>query len=118
MGSVKVDEHSNALIIQATRQDMTGCFPIIEKIDKPTAQILIKANIVETTKDTARNLGIQWGGMWGQKIGSQGLYVTPGGTGGVCHSSRFGLHRRLFDPPPGSRGSPARDSASISRRLR
>jgi len=81
-GSVKVDEHSNSLIIQATRQDMARLFPIIEKIDKPTAQILIKANIVETTKDTARNLGIQWGGMWGQKIGNQGLYVTPGGSKG------------------------------------
>ena len=85
-GSVKVDEHSNALIIQATRQDMSKLFPIIEKIDKPTAQILIKANIVETTKDTARNLGIQWGGMWGQKVGNQGLYVTPGGTGGSTTS--------------------------------
>jgi len=82
LGSVKVDEHSNALIIQTTRQEMTRLFPLIERIDKPTAQILIKANIVETTKDTARNLGIQWGGTWGQKIGSQGLYVTPGGTGG------------------------------------
>lgn len=83
VGSVKVDEHSNSLIIQTTRQEMTRLFPLIERIDKPTAQILIKANIVETTKDTARNLGIQWGGMWGQKIGSQGLYITPGGTGGT-----------------------------------
>jgi type IV pilus assembly protein PilQ len=84
IGSVKVDDHSNALIIQATRQDMTRLLPIIERIDKPTAQILIKANIVETTKDTARNLGVQWGGVWGQKIGSQGLYVTPGGVGGTA----------------------------------
>jgi type IV pilus assembly protein PilQ len=84
LGSVKVDEHSNSLIIQTTRQEMTRLFPLIERIDKPTAQILIKANIVETTKDTARNLGIQWGGMWGQKIGNQGLYITPGGTGGVA----------------------------------
>lgn len=83
VGSVKVDEHSNALIIQATREDMTRLFPIIEKIDKPTPQILIKANIVETTKSTARNLGIQWGGMWGKEIGSQGLYITPGGVGGT-----------------------------------
>ena len=82
LGSVKVDEHSNALIIQTTREEMTRLFPLIERIDKPTSQILIKANIVETTKSTARNLGIQWGGVWGQKIGSQGLYVTPGGTGG------------------------------------
>jgi len=83
-GSVKVDEHSNALIIQATRQDLTRLLPIIEKIDKPTPQILIKANIVETTKDTARNLGIQWGGMYGHKVGSQGLYITPGGVGGTA----------------------------------
>lgn len=81
-GSVKVDEHSNALIIQATREDMAKLLPVIEKIDRPTPQIQIKANIVETTKTTARDLGIQWGGMWGRKIGSQGLYITPGGTAG------------------------------------
>ena len=86
VGSVKVDEHSNSLIIQTTREEMTRLFPLIERIDKPTSQILIKANIVETTKSTARNLGIQWGGVWGQKIGSQGLYVTPGGTGGSTTS--------------------------------
>jgi type IV pilus assembly protein PilQ len=82
LGSVKVDEHSNSLIIQATRQEMTRLFPLIERIDKPTSQILIKANIVETTKDTARNLGIQWGGVFGQRAGNQSLYITPGGIGG------------------------------------
>lgn len=84
IGSVKVDEHINALIVQATREDMNRLYPIIEKIDKPTPQVLIKANIVETTKDTARNLGIQWGGIYGHKVGDQGLYVTPGGTKGVA----------------------------------
>ena len=56
--------------------------PIIEKIDKPTPQIRIKANIVETTKDTARNLGIQWGGMYARKVGNDNLYITPGGSAG------------------------------------
>ncbi len=82
-GSVRVDEHTNSLIIQAGRDDIKRIIPLIEKIDKPAYQILIKANIIETTKDTARNLGIQWGGIYGQKIGDQGLWVTPGGTGGV-----------------------------------
>jgi len=86
MGSVKVDEHSNSLIIQARKEDMVRLFPIIAKIDKPTPQILIKANIVETTKDTARNLGIQWGGMYGHTLGGQALYITPGGTGGSALS--------------------------------
>ena len=61
-GSVKVDEHSNSLVISATREDMTRILPIIQKLDKPTPQILIKANIVETTKGIARDLGIMWGG--------------------------------------------------------
>lgn len=38
--------------------------PIIEKIDQPTTQILIKANIVETTKNVARDLGVMWGGQY------------------------------------------------------
>ncbi len=103
VGSVKVDEHSNALIIQATRQDMTRIFPIIEKIDKPTPQILIKANIVETTKDTARSLGIQWGGMWGQKIGNQSLFITPGGAGGSA-TSPTGPFAGAFSPTSGVKG--------------
>ena len=79
-GAIKVDEHSNSLIISAIRQDLEEMIPIIEKIDKPTHQILIKANIVEATKDTARNLGVQWGWMYGRRVGRDTLYVTPGGT--------------------------------------
>ena len=79
-GAIRVDEHSNSLIISAIRQDLDEMLPIIEKIDKPTHQILIKANIVEATKETARSLGVQWGGMYGQRAGRDFLYVTPGGT--------------------------------------
>lgn len=103
LGSVKVDEHSNALIIQATRQDMTRLLPIVEKIDKPIPQILIKANIVETTKDTARSLGIQWGGINGQKIGNQSLYVTGGGVGGSA-TNPGGPFAGAFTPTSGVKG--------------
>jgi type IV pilus assembly protein PilQ len=81
-GSVRVDEHSNSLIISAIKEDLLKMMPIIEKIDKPTPQIQIRANIVETSKDTARNLGIQWGGMYSPRIGNHDLWVTPGGTVG------------------------------------
>lgn len=78
-GSVKVDEHSNALIISAMRDDLTKILPIIEKLDKPTHQILIKANIVETTKGLARDLGIMWGGYNRSTQGKEDLIVTGGG---------------------------------------
>ncbi|MBU1182998.1 MAG: type IV pilus secretin PilQ [Proteobacteria bacterium] len=81
-GSVRVDGHSNSLIISAIRDDIIKMIPIIEAIDKPTPQIQIKANIVETSKDTARDLGIQWGGMTRRGIGNRDLYITPGGSSG------------------------------------
>ncbi|MFA4915120.1 MAG: type IV pilus secretin PilQ [Syntrophales bacterium] len=82
-GSVQVNAHSNSLIIQASRDDLERMMPIINEIDKPTPQILIKANIVETTQDTARNLGISWGGMYSTRFGDKGIWITPGGTSGT-----------------------------------
>ena len=81
-GSVGVETNTNSLIIQATQNDLTRMLSIIEELDKPSPQIQIKANIVETTKEMARSLGIQWGGMYAQKSGNQSLFVTPGGSGG------------------------------------
>lgn len=82
-GSVRVDQHNSALIIQASPEDAARLIPIIEKIDKATPQVKIRAHIVETTKNTARDLGVQWGGVYGARTGSgQNLFLTPGGAGG------------------------------------
>jgi len=80
-GSVKVDEHTNSLVISALHDDLKKMLPIIEKLDKPTPQILIKANIVETTKIVARDLGIMWGGSASTTLhGSESLSLSGGGT--------------------------------------
>ena len=63
IGSILVDNHTNSLIIQAIRNDMKSIISVIEQLDKPTAQVLIEAYIVEANKDVARELGIQWGGL-------------------------------------------------------
>ncbi len=81
-GWIGADADTNSIIITAIRHDMYSIMDMIAKMDVPTDQILIKANIVEATKTTARNLGIQWGGMSGFKVGGQNLFVNPGGTGG------------------------------------
>ena len=75
-GSIQVDEHTNSLVMQATRSDFERIIPMVAKIDKPTPQIRIEANIVETTKDTARELGIQWGGSYGGTAGSYPYSVS------------------------------------------
>ena len=81
-GSVTVDEHTNSLIVQAASNDIAEIIKLVQKLDTPSLQIRIEANIVETSKGTARNLGIQWGGMYGNKWGDQGYWITPGGSGG------------------------------------
>jgi len=85
-GSVKVDDHTNSLIIQAVRDDLTKMIPIIRQLDKPTPQIQIKAHIVEATKDAARRLGVQWGGGYTNRWGTNNYWITPGGTGSQPNS--------------------------------
>ncbi len=74
VGSILVDEHTNAIIVQALSSDLSQIIPLIEALDRPTPQILIVANIVETTKDIARSLGVQWGGL----AQSGDTYFYPG----------------------------------------
>jgi type IV pilus assembly protein PilQ len=94
-GSIKVDEHSNSLVISAMRNDLEKMLPIIEKIDKPTPQILIKANIVETSKNVARDLGIKWGGYNSRSAGGNDSFIVTGGSGapvGGIGSKGFGAN--------------------------
>ena len=86
-GSIRVDEHTNSLVLQATRSDLERIIPMVGEIDKPTPQIRIEANIVETTKETARELGIQWGGIYGNTTGGNSYYITPGGSAGTAGTS-------------------------------
>ncbi len=96
-GSILVDENSSSLIIQATKADLNKIMPILEALDRPSEQILIEAHIVEANSDTAKELGIQWGGFglntaggYNNMIGSaiestaDGTSVQPG-TGDVIN---------------------------------
>jgi type IV pilus assembly protein PilQ len=73
--SVAVDKKNNAIIVHASQEDIDQCKKLIHKTDIPVKQILIEAQIVETSKETARALGVQWGGV--QKANSK-HYITGG----------------------------------------
>ena len=84
IGSVQVDELTNSLIIQGVEQDLAKIGKLLAKLDAPRSQIKLKAHIVETTKETARSLGILWGGWYAGKTGggnNSNLYLSPGGAG-------------------------------------
>jgi type IV pilus assembly protein PilQ len=91
LGSVMVDKHTNALIIQAIDNDMKNITRLIEELDRPISQILIEAHIVETTSDTARELGVQWGGLYHGTSGGDNYWITPGvAQGGPVQGSPLG----------------------------
>lgn len=75
---ISEDPHTNSLVIRATKSQMATILPIIERLDRPTRQILIQANIVETNHTTARELGAQWGSEGGDFTAGMSLAVTDG----------------------------------------
>ncbi len=77
IGSIMVDEHTRALIIQAVEDDMEQLMGLIDQLDHPIPQVLIEANIIEAGREVARELGIQWGGLAVHK-GTVNHYVTAG----------------------------------------
>ncbi|KAF0157765.1 MAG: type IV pilus assembly protein PilQ [Syntrophaceae bacterium] len=108
-GSIRLDPNSNALIITAIEEDFIKIKKVIDVIDKPRPQILIKANIVEASKSVARDLGIKWGGYRDVSVGNDSLIVTggkgvpTGGVGGKGFGANF---------PAGSAGAGILDAAT------
>ncbi len=78
IGAVMVDAHTNSLIIKAMKEDLAEMLPVINELDRPTSQVLIEAHIVEATQNTARELGIRWGGLYQN---APNYYVTGGPSG-------------------------------------
>ena len=102
LGSITVDEHTNSLVINAIRDDIAKLAPLVENLDKPTPQILIQCNIVQTTKDTAFRLGVQWGGLYNTDTWRGLCYAWW--NGGHCSCRRVHL---VYAPDRESNAGPA-----------
>ena len=60
-GTVDVDERTNILIIKDDPKQLADVQQVIADLDKPEPQVQIEAKILQTNRDTARALGVQWG---------------------------------------------------------
>jgi type IV pilus assembly protein PilQ len=60
-GSIQFDQRTNTLIINDLSDRLERASALITTLDRPEPQVEIEARIVTTTRDFARNLGIQWG---------------------------------------------------------
>lgn len=60
-GQVQTDVRTNTLIINDLPERLTQALDLIGTLDQPQPQVEIEARIVQTTREFARTLGVQWG---------------------------------------------------------
>lgn len=95
VGTIKVDERSNQVIIQALSERMPDIEMLINALDKKTKQVLINTQIVKIKLSDQLTTGIEWEGLFslGTKIGATyfGSYpfsVIPTSTTAIPWQSR------------------------------
>jgi type IV pilus assembly protein PilQ len=60
-GQIQVDTRTNTLIITDLPDRLQTASNLIGALDRPEPQVEVEARIVQTTRDFARAIGIQWG---------------------------------------------------------
>ncbi|MBF0379673.1 MAG: type IV pilus secretin PilQ [Magnetococcales bacterium] len=60
-GTVSIDKRTNTLIIKDTAENIPKIRAMVKKLDKPIAQVLIEARIVEVDRNSKDEFGINWG---------------------------------------------------------
>jgi len=73
VGRIVVNGRSNALIITERPSQLTKIRPIIESLDKATAQVMIESKFVEVTNRDVKNIGINWSSLNGYRVGVGGI---------------------------------------------
>jgi type IV pilus assembly protein PilQ len=60
-GEVQVDSRTNTLIVRDLPDRLTTAGDLVKALDRPQPQVEIEARIVQTTRDFARAIGVEWG---------------------------------------------------------
>jgi type IV pilus assembly protein PilQ len=85
-GKIVANTATNSLLITERPTRIERIRPILEQLDRPTAQVMIEAKFVEVTDGDVRNLGVNWSALQNYKLGVQpGANVTT--TGGQSTSN-------------------------------
>jgi type IV pilus secretin PilQ/predicted competence protein len=60
-GSIQTDARTNTIIINDLADRLERAGALLTTLDRPEPQVEIEARIVQTTREFARRLGVQWG---------------------------------------------------------
>ncbi len=78
-GKVSVDERTNVLILQDTREKLADIRAMVQRLDIPVRQVLIEARIVVANDDFRRSIGAR-AGITGATVDGNTLFSTSGTT--------------------------------------
>lgn len=78
-GSVQVDERTNTLIISDLQARLDTANELLNTLDRAQPQVEIEARIVQTSRDFARAIGVQWGfqGRMSPELGNTSALPFP-----------------------------------------
>jgi len=101
-GSALVDERTNTLIINDLPEALVACESLIGILDRAEPQVEIEAKIVQTSTDSARALGVQWGvgGRMSSGLANTAPIAFPAQSSVVGHTS--GLREAVNGGAPGT----------------
>ncbi len=64
-GSPQVDERTNTVFYQEAKSNLSTIREFLNRVDKPTRQVMIEARLVEVNSNPTQSYGINWGGVFG-----------------------------------------------------
>ena len=111
-GTVQVDARTNTVVLSDLQPAVDTALSIIAALDAPQPQVEIEARIVQTSRDFARTIGVQWGlgGRVAPELGNTTPLAFPNqgsltgrsgrGAGSVSHAHGSGSRRSPPRPPP------------------
>jgi type IV pilus assembly protein PilQ len=101
-GSLKVDGRTNTLVVKDIPSVVDEIRALLHRLDQATPQVMIEARIVQVTSNLTEELGVQWGGSYGEGDVS----VTGGNAGGAGSPTTpdFAVNLPTTTTPAGSLG--------------
>ncbi len=108
-GTIAVDQDTNMIIINATRELMGRAKLLIQRLDEAyeelaTRQVMIEARVVEANTNFTRDIGVQWGGDY-TATGHDGSADVTGTLFGTGASTSNATPNFAVDLPPASYSS-------------
>jgi type IV pilus assembly protein PilQ len=107
-GAVEVDERTNTLILSDLPQRLDAAASLLATLDRPEPQVEIEARVVQTTREFARAIGVQWGlgGRLAPDLGNTMPLVFP-------NRGSIGGRTGQTQGPQDARAGPFESTASI-----